>query len=99
MATNMDLTNSLLALIVTMVGCGVWVVKALMHRSDRMIEARDQQIAQSIESLSKAVRTFQQFEKHEVETHTEIIQSLKMMNDSLKGIACRFPPPSQQQSP
>lgn len=74
--SQMELNSAFLALIATLVGAGIWTVKALMARSDKLIESRDKHIESAITALTEAVQAFSRFETGEVESHQQIVKAL-----------------------
>jgi hypothetical protein len=75
----MDITQTLLGLIASLIGAGIWVVKSLLARSDRLIEARDKQIGVTIDTLGKAVDSFRHYQREETEAHAKILSAIEAL--------------------
>lgn len=82
----MDITNTLLALIATLVSAGVWVVKALMARSDRLIESRDEQITRALDMLTRSFEAIHAFESVEDKIHLQIMNGLEAITRSQSNL-------------
>jgi len=78
-----NLEAALLALLAALVSAGIWTVKALMSRSDRLMESRDKQLEQSIATLVIAVDSFRKFELAEAESHHAMLTGMQALNDNM----------------
>ena len=93
---NETLDTTLIAILATLVGALIWVVKALMTRSDKLItvrdaqvtaaldaiRARDSQIESALGSLTAAVEAFGRFEQAEQETHGNLVREMATLAET-----------------
>jgi phosphate/sulfate permease len=68
--------TALLAILSSLVGALVWVVRSVTVRSDRVMETRDKQVGKTIEMLRVAVSSFQSFQHGGSAAHSKIIERL-----------------------
>lgn len=87
------LTQALLAIIASLVGAMIWVVKSLITRSDNLQQVRDEQINELVNSLNKAIglnhqaiMAFSNFEDEEQKVHEKIIGHLDRHETALERI-------------
>lgn len=73
------MNEALLTILSLLVGSLIWTVKALVGRSDRMVEVRDIEVQRSLRSLEAAVDAFRKFEAHEHDIHSKLITSMEML--------------------
>ena len=86
----MNLESSLLAVLASLVGALIWVVKHLMARSDRILESRDMQIGSALDKLSAAVDAFGRVEQREDEVHDALLVRMEALSGEHGSIISRL---------
>jgi len=75
---------AVLGILASLVGALVYLVKSNSTRSDKMaewsnrlLEQRDEQLNETLGTLKDAVRSFERFEREEVDVHRQILDCVE----------------------
>jgi hypothetical protein len=86
----MNMETALLAILTTLVAAMIWVVKALMTRSDRILDSRDTQIGRALDELAKAIDGFKRVEAREDQVHDALLLHMKELSQDHSDMTGRI---------
>ncbi len=82
----MTIEQGLLTALTALIAALVWLVKAMISRSDRLIEQRDLQLGRCLDTLETAVDTFKTFEEESGSAFSKLVDRLDGSEQIQEGI-------------